>query len=261
MANVQRIVAAVCISVLSIIYLAGYVQWYKVTSTSQLAVASPDLARLAPPPTPPVPVKYTPDVALPEAKDGIAPVIYTVPTKLPVVFLTIDDGVYKEPEAAARMKSAHIPASFFLTNSYTQQTPNYFKNLAAQTGSIIEDHTIDHKDLRGLSYEDQRTEICTTADIYQQIYGKRPTIMRPPYGDFNDNTQRATAVCGLKAVIIWHALVRDGVMHYQVGDSLLPGDIVLMHFTPNFKKDLQAFIDASHAASLTPQLLEDWFAN
>lgn len=254
----QRIIATVCISILSIVYLAGYVQWHKIVGDPQRSVASAQLSSLAPGATS-THMAYAPDVTLPAVKDGLAPLIYTVPTKLPVVFLTIDDGVYKEPEAAARMKAARIPASMFLTNNYVNHQYSYFSNLAAQTGSVIEDHTIDHRDLRDLSYNDQRNEICTTADTYERVYGKRPMIMRPPYGDFNTDTQRATASCGLKGVIIWHALVQDGVVQYQVGSSLRPGDIVLMHFTPNFKKDLQAFIDASKAAGLTPQLLEDWF--
>jgi len=253
----QRVIATVCISVLSIVYLAGYVQWHKIVGDPQRSVASAQLTSLTP--TSPAPMVYAPDVTLPPVKDGLAPLVYTVPTKLPVVFLTIDDGVYREPEAAARMRAAHVPASFFLVQSYVSQTPGYFSNLAKQTGSVIEDHTMDHKDLRDLSYHDQYNEICQTADIFKQVYGKRPTIMRPPYGDFNTDTQRAAAACGIKGVIIWHALIQDGAVQYQVGNSFRPGDVVLMHFTPNFKKDLQAFIDASKAAGLTPQLLEDWF--
>lgn len=260
--KVQGAIAAACVMLLSVVYLTAYVQWHKVVGfpQPQKTVASTGLSSLAPPRSP-APLAFAPDVTLPDVKDGLAPIIYTVPTKLPVVFLTIDDGVYPEPEAAARMKAAHVPASLFLTNSYTHKNAEYFKNLAAQTGSVIEDHTMDHRDLRDLSYNDQRSEICTTADIYAEVYGKRPTIMRPPYGDFNTDTQRAAASCGIHGVIIWHALVQDGVVQYQAGNTLRPGDIVLMHFTPNFKKDLQAFIDASRAAGLTPQLLENWFAN
>lgn len=259
-AKAQATIAVVCVSLLSVVYLAAYVQLHKVAGQlqPQKTLASVNLAPLTPP-ADPAPLAYAPDVALPRVSNGLAPLIYMVPTKLPVVFLTIDDGVYREPEAAARMREAHVPASLFLTNNYTHQHSLYFRDLAGQTGSVIEDHTLTHKDLPTLNYHDQHTEICATADVYAQLYGKRPTIMRPPYGDFNADTQRAAASCGLRGIIIWHALVQNGTVQYQIGNSLRPGDIVLMHFTPNFKKDLQAFIDASKAAGLTPQLLEDWF--
>ena len=47
-------------------------------------------------------------------------------------------------------------------------------------------------------------------------------------------------------------------MQYQVGHSLRAGDIVLMHFRPEFAKDMKAFVDAETAAGLHTELLEDW---
>lgn len=254
----QRAVATLCITVLAIIYLAGYVQLHKLISAPQRNVASAQLAGLAPVSTPGK-LLYAPDVALPAVQNGLAPAIARVPTHQPVVFLTIDDGVYKEPEAAAKMRAANIPATLFLTERYTVMAPGYFSNIVQQTGSRIENHTMTHKDLHLMSYQNQKAEICQTNDIYAKVYGKRPTIFRPPYGNYNEDTQRAAAECGMKALVIWHALVQNGAVEYQASSSLQPGDIVLMHFTSAFKQDLQAFINASKAAGLQPQLLEDWF--
>jgi hypothetical protein len=47
-------------------------------------------------------------------------------------------------------------------------------------------------------------------------------------------------------------------MQYQIGNGLRPGDIVLMHFRPEFRSDMQAFVDAENAAGLHTELLEDW---
>lgn len=254
--SLQGVVATMCIVLLCIVYLAGYVQWQHLVGTLSRPVSA---ARLHPRPL--SRLAYAPDVILPPVSDGKAPALYRVPTSLPVVFLTIDDGYFPEPEAAAKMNEAQIPASLFLTQRYVSRTPSYFEDLAKRTGSVIEDHTLTHKDLVKLTYNDQRTEVCVTADIYGQLYGKRPTLFRPPYGDYNDDTLRAAGSCGLRAVVLWTALVEDGAMQYQRGSKLRAGDIVLMHFTPNFKSDLQAFIDAARAAGLTPQLLEDWFVN
>lgn len=253
----QRFIATICVSVLAIIYLAGYVQVHKLMSAPQQNMAAAPLADLTPAPGR---LLYAPDVAPLTVQNGLAPVVAHIPTKQPVVFLTIDDGVYKEPEAAAKMRAANVPASLFLTQRYVSPQPGYFSYVAKQTGSVIENHTLDHKDMSPMNYQDQKAEICQTNEIYAKVYGKRPALFRPPYGNYNENTQRAVAACGLKAIVTWKALVQNGAIEYQAASSLRPGDIVLMHFTPAFKQDLQAFIAASKAAGLQPQLLEDWLA-
>lgn len=207
------------------------------------------------------PLAYAPDIPPPTIVDGMAPVLYRVPTDLPVAFLTIDDGFYRDPAAARAMQDAHIPATLFLVNQYVSAAPQYFDDLAKKTGSSIENHTLVHKELTTLVYADQKTEICGAADAFAKVYGHRPQLLRPPYGSYNDDTRRASAACGMRAVVHWRALVSDGVMQYQVGDKLRPGDIVLMHFTPNFEKDLQAFNRASQEAGLTPQPLNAWLAD
>jgi peptidoglycan/xylan/chitin deacetylase (PgdA/CDA1 family) len=255
----QRLVAAISIAFLSIVYLAGYVQWNKMVASPQHTIASAQMAALAPPPDPGRLV-YAPDVAPAQVTGNEAPVIYKVPTKQPVVFLTIDDGVVRDPEAAAKMRESNVPASLFLTQQYVNHSPGYFSNMAEQTGSAIENHTVSHKDLTLYGYEDQKSQICPASDHYADVYGKRPRLFRPPYGMYNQDTARATAACGMKAVVLWSALVEDGAMHYQIGDHLRAGDIVLMHFTPSFQQDLKAFVEASKTAGLHPQLLEGWLA-
>lgn len=189
---------------------------------------------------------------------AVVPVYYRIQTSQPVVFLTIDDGIYKEPQAQSLMQASGIKASLFLVYQYINDNPSYFADLSTATGSPIEDHTYDHTILTHLTYSQQVSEICSDADILTQLYGKRPQLFRPPGGDFNTDTLHAAAACGMKAVIIWHATVNNGALQYQIGDHLLPGDIVLMHFRSTFVEDLQAFVTAMNAQGLHTELLEDW---
>lgn len=204
---------------------------------------------------------FAPDFTPPPVQNGVAPVLFRIPTEKPVVFLTIDDGYYREPAAAKALQDAKTPATLFLVEQYVNETPRYFGNLSKDTGSSIENHTVDHRELIQLGYEDQRREICGAADAFEKQYGRRPQLLRPPYGSFDANTQRASAVCGMRAVIHWRALVENGAMRYQNTDKLHSGDIVLMHFTANFLKDLAAFEQASKDAGLTPQPLDAWLTN
>lgn len=197
------------------------------------------------------------DATIPPVTNGLAPVITTISTKEPVVFLGIDDGANKQPFELELMKTNHVKASLFLAARFIMDNPGFFKDFIP-VGSIIEDHTIHHKLLAQLSYDEQKQEICGQANWEAQEYGRRPILLRPPGGDFNKDTQRAAAACGMKAVVMWIAKANGGSMQYQVGHSLRPGDIVLMHFRPEFQKDMGAFLQAQNAAGLHTELLEDW---
>lgn len=249
----QLVLAAVCVVLLSLVYLAAYVVAIELmrTPAPQLQQRA-QVSRIAK-------MAYAPDVLPPPIQDGKAPVIYRIETQLPVVFLTIDDGVDRMPEAADTLRDLQVPASLFLVEHYAQRDTGYFAHVAATSGSVIENHTLDHKEMPKLSLADQKREICETSQSFERIYGKRPTLFRPPYGEFNDDTRRAAADCGIRAVVHWHALVENGGVHYQRDDRLFAGDIVLMHFKPTFRRDVEAFVNASKAAGLEPQLLEDWF--
>jgi hypothetical protein len=205
----------------------------------------------------PAPMPVTHDVTIPPVVNGYAPIISRINTKEPVVFLGIDDGANKQAFELQMMKDNNIKASLFLADSFIHSNPGFFKDFMDE-GSLIEDHTVDHKNLALMSYESQKQDICSQADKEQQYYGRRPILVRPPGGSYNKDTPRAAAACGMKAVVQWIAKANGGSMQYQIGHGLRAGDIVLMHFRPEFKSDMQAFLDAEKAAGLHTELLEDW---
>lgn len=248
----QRSIATICIGIAAVLYMLGltYVQQLM----QSLSPSSPNVSLRA------MKLAHAPDILPLQAAGESVPIMHNVPTSQPVVFLTIDDGVHRDPDAARLLAESHVPASLFLTQHYIAHDPRYFSQIAGQSGTIIQNHTMSHPDLHMLEYDAQKRELCDASDAYLQLYGARPTLFRPPYGNYSLHTQRAAAACGMRAVVLWTALVEYGGMQYQVGDKLRSGDIVLMHFTPQFKDDLQAFLSAAKAAGLTPQLLEDWIA-
>lgn len=200
-----------------------------------------------------------PDYTIPLVTNGVAPVISHLPTKQPVVFLGIDDGGNKQQFEIDLMRQNNIKASLFLADRFIWNNYDFFKGFKDE-GSVIEDHTLHHPNLTTLSFDQQKQEICGMADVEQKQYGRRPILFRPPGGSYNLTTQRAAAACGMKAVVMWIAKANGGSMQYQIGHSLRAGDIVLMHFRPEFKQDLQAFINAQNAAHLHTVLLENWLA-
>ena len=180
-----------------------------------------------------------------------------VPTTQKVAFLTIDDGWVQLPEGAQLFKAAQIPVTLFLSLNAIRSNPGYFKQFQ-DAGAVIEAHTLTHPELRGTSYDFQRREACGSADQLAQLYGRRPLLFRPPFGDHDDTTLRVIHDCGLKAAFFWKETVNTGIVRYQTGHSVQPGDIILMHFRPAFVNDFLAALQAIHDAGLTPALLEDY---
>ncbi|MFE2864823.1 polysaccharide deacetylase family protein [Embleya sp. NPDC059259] len=184
--------------------------------------------------------------------------LYRISTQDKVAFLTIDDGAYKDPEMIRVLREAGIRPTLFLTDQYARQDAEFFRRMRDETGGAIENHTLDHPNLQGKSYDIQKNQICGTSDAYERAFGKRPTLLRPPYGNHDENTMRAAGDCGIERVVHWSAEIRNGEMQFAVGDRLRPGDIVLMHFRKEFKADIRSFVDRTRAAGLTPALLEDY---
>jgi peptidoglycan/xylan/chitin deacetylase (PgdA/CDA1 family) len=200
-----------------------------------------------------------PDAHITPLSDGLAPVITSLSTNQPVVFLTIDDGAHKTPDELQTMNDNGIKATLFLARAFISSNPGFFIDFT-KAGNPIENHTLSHDTnmTKTMSYEQQKQEICGMADYEQQQYGRRPIFFRPPGGAYTTVMRRAAADCGMKAVVTWIAKANGGSMQYQIGDHLRPGDIVLMHFRPEFQQDLKAFMDAAKSQHLHTELLQDW---
>lgn len=205
-----------------------------------------------PPPPEPEPV------TLPEAEDGTVPVIHSVPTDQPVVFITIDDGVARHPDARLLLEAAGVPTAMFLLSSEADEDPDYFADLVDH-GSTIQAHTINHPKLQGKDEDIQEEEICGSADQLESLFATRPTLFRPPYGAYDDTTLEVVADCDMTAVVHWRVTVDYGEVELQPHEeSVQPGDILLLHFRDDLVDDLLVALEAIAEAGLTPARLEDY---
>ena len=214
--------------------------------------ANPYLAKVpkfGPPPVPqPITVPTGP----------LAPIYHRLTVNQPVAFLTMDDGFTQLPEGIELMQAAHIRFTMFLIAPIAMKSPGFFKQLEA-AGGVIEDHTIDHPEMKGKPYDYQRHQICDARSTEENTFGIHVTLFRPPFGDYDQNTLRAVHDCGLKAAFHWSETVDHGVVFYQTANHhIQAGDIILMHFRPAFVADVLAALTAIHDAGLTPALLEDY---
>ncbi|MFI6848256.1 polysaccharide deacetylase family protein [Kitasatospora sp. NBC_00085] len=163
-------------------------------------------------------------------QDGLPPVVYRVPTDEKIVFLTVDDGAEKDPDFSRMADELGVPLSTFVADYLARSDYGYFRRLAAQ-GDAVNNHTINHRNLKVLDYATQRDEICRQQDQLEEQVGTRPRLFRPPYGEYNDDTLRAAASCGIEAVPLWNEEAFPDHVEYRYDDQRLhPGDIILTHF-------------------------------
>ncbi|WP_424643650.1 polysaccharide deacetylase family protein [Embleya sp. AB8] len=182
-----------------------------------------NLKPFAPPPAPPAvkPIK---------AGGPKPPVVEKIPTEEKIVFITIDDGAEKDPKFLDMMADLRIPVSMFLNDTYVRQDPEYFRKLQA-LGATVQNHTLSHPDLKTLAADAQKHQICGQQDRLAEVYGKRPTLFRPPYGNWNATTQTVAGGCGgIGAIVKWQESMQINDMQYVGEKKLHPGDIILSHF-------------------------------
>ncbi|GAA2204360.1 hypothetical protein GCM10009850_003190 [Nonomuraea monospora] len=192
---------------------------------------------------------------------GLPPVISSIPTRRKVVFLTIDDGWEQDPGFVRQVRDQRIPITAFAMRDAVEAkgTPDesggearyvgagkwgYFRQLR-DAGVPVENHTLTHPNLRLLGHPAQRGEICGASKLIAKEIGTRPTLFRPPFGNYNTDTLRAAKSCGMSAVLLWTATVQPGgKIAYQVPDKKLrPGDILLLHFRPNLARDFRVLVN------------------
>ncbi|MEU8796560.1 polysaccharide deacetylase family protein [Spirillospora sp. NPDC048819] len=201
------------------------------------------------------------------SKDGLPPVIKSIETQDRVVFLTIDDGYTYDAEFVNLVRKEKVPMMTFLTSTYIKGQGQYFWAMR-NAGSVMENHTVNHPNMATLGPDAQKKEICQASDEIQKQYGRRPEILRPPFGSFNETTRQMAKECGIKSILLWSAEFYNGTSGPGVGfngfarsdggKGFKPGDIVLMHYRKGLAQQLQMILDWIEQAGFRPAAVENY---
>ncbi|MCA1843166.1 MAG: polysaccharide deacetylase family protein [Actinobacteria bacterium] len=193
----------------------------------------------------------------PLTADGLPPVVRRVETSDPVVFVTIDDGWAQDPTVLPFLASHHLAVTAFLIGGVARRTAPYWQALVAQ-GGVVEDHTETHPAMARRPLDVQQAQVCGPLDDYQRLFGRRPTLFRPPYGSMDANTVVAAGRCGLHDVVLWDVTIDRGRLRRATAGPVTAGDIVLLHWGPGLAGDLQRLVEVLNAARLRTALLENY---
>ncbi|WP_236655540.1 polysaccharide deacetylase family protein [Streptacidiphilus carbonis] len=155
-----------------------------------------------------------------------------IPITDKVVFVTIDDGIEKDPAFIQMVKDFQVPLTLSLADTLIKDDYRYFEQLHATGHVSIQNHTLTHPlDMPSLSAQRQLEEIAGQQVKLHREYGATPYIFRPPGGNYDKRTVAAVQQADLKGMMLWRESMEIHDMQYQTAaHRLRPGDIILCHF-------------------------------
>lgn len=160
----------------------------------------------------------------------------SVHTTRKVVALTFDDGPHGTltPKLLDLLQREGIHATFFVLGSCASVHPELLQRMAAE-GHEVANHSWDHPRLTSLSPEKFKHQVQDTMDVIEKNTGRRATLMRPPYGLYNERIKNElTESYGLD-IILWSVDPNDwkrpgsDVVARRLVNGAHPGAILLSH--------------------------------
>ena len=133
-------------------------------------------------------------------------------------------------------------ATFFLVGIWVDKYPELVKEIHDR-GHEIGNHSDSHPHMTQISESKMRQELKGMSDKLEAITGERPTLFRPPYGDYNNAVVTVSRAEGYECVqwsvdsLDWkNRGVQDLIT--RATKNVQQGDIILFH------NDSQYILDA-----------------
>lgn len=130
-----------------------------------------------------------------------------------------------------------VKTTFFLVGSWVDKYPEMVEEIFAR-GHEIGNHSNTHPHMSQLSESDIREELRIMSDKVEKLTGVRPTLFRPPYGDYNDRVVLVSRAEGYECVqwsidsLDWKDRGTEDIIK-QCTHRVDNGDIVLFHNDSN----------------------------
>jgi len=127
----------------------------------------------------------------------------------------------------------HVTATFFVVGEWVDKYPESVKALS-DAGHEVMNHSNTHAHYPQLSVEEIVADLNACNDRIEAVTGVRPTLVRLPYGDYDDNVVRAVRSIGMEAIqwdvdsLDWKELSAAEITQ-RVTTKVEPGSIVLFH--------------------------------
>jgi len=126
-----------------------------------------------------------------------------------------------------------VTATFFVVGDWVDKYPESVKALH-DAGHEIMNHSNTHAHYPQLSADEVVADLNACNDKIEAITGTRPTLVRLPYGDYDDNSINAVRSIGMEPIqwdvdsLDWKDLSAPEITK-RVTSKAQPGSIVLFH--------------------------------
>lgn len=149
-----------------------------------------------------------------------------------LVALTFDDGPsgLTTPALLDILKARHVPVTFFMLGIMAQREPTLVLR-AFDEGHEVASHTMSHQNLPRISAAAVKEDIAQSNDVFTKITGEKPSLIRPPYGNINDNVRNLAGT----PLILWSVDTMDwrnqnvNSIVATALNEVYDGGIILMH--------------------------------
>ena len=149
-----------------------------------------------------------------------------------LIAFTFDDGPNNSTTSRLLdgLDDYNAKVTFFVLGSRVNNNKEVLKR-AYEEGNQIGSHTYNHLNLFLLNDEEILREINDTNAVVEDVIGIRPTLLRPPYGNVNENIKLLSNM----HIINWDVDTEDWKLknRYLIRDKILEdahdGAIVLLH--------------------------------
>jgi peptidoglycan/xylan/chitin deacetylase (PgdA/CDA1 family) len=152
------------------------------------------------------------------------------------IALTFDDGpnATLTPKLLDLLAARHLKATFFVVGQNAADHPEILKR-AVREGHEIGNHSWSHPNLGKMSDEAVRRELQKTEDAIVAAIGKKPVLMRPPYGSITARQKKWIHDEFGYRIILWDVDPLDwkrpgpSVVTARILKETKAGSIVLSH--------------------------------
>lgn len=127
----------------------------------------------------------------------------------------------------------NVKATFFVVGQWVDKYPESVKALS-DAGHEVMTHSDDHAHFSQLSSDQIVKNINDSCDKIEAVTGKRPTLFRCPYGEYDDHVVQTLTDMGMYTIqwdvdsLDWKEL-SAGEIFSRVSGNVQSGSIVLFH--------------------------------
>lgn len=161
--------------------------------------------------------------------------IYNVDTNEPKIAFTMNCAWNADDidQILATLSKHNTHITFFMVGDWVNKYPDAVKKIS-EAGHEIANHSDGHKHVNNLNIEENEKEVKLCSDKIEAITGKKTTLYRGPYGEYN-NTVIQAAQNQNHITIQWSLDTLDykgltaDEMWARLNEKVKNGDIILSH--------------------------------